>query len=193
VRDDAKVGNARVTLILSVVITLASVAFWLGIAGGLVELAGILAFWPWAFRLGRRISVETHQAIRHSQEPGQHGVTRFAAFKVLADGTCLFRRKTGFLQTALEWKGVIRWRGELAEVTAVQPLGPLVSGAAMAVGWFAYGILLLLQGVYVVGAGIIAIVVAATLTSLKSIDQTGKVRYGRYLEEVKGALAEAPR
>jgi hypothetical protein len=175
--------------LLDVITALGTTAFWLGIAFGLVELTGILAFWRWAFRLGRRRG-HTQARLERPPTPGQSGTTHFAAFKVLDNGTCLFRRKTGFMQTALEWKGILEWRGDHAEVTAVQPFGPTLAGLGLVVAWSAYGLNLAVRGDYVVGLSVMLIVVVVTALSLKEVARAWRTRFDRYVDEVGKALSE---
>src|SRR6185295_14299599 len=92
--------------VIALVGSLANLTFWAAFVVGLVEMTGVMCFWQWAFELGprRALDAEATDLLLLARE--RSGATRFAAFKVLNDGTCLFRRKSGLLHTAVEWKGI---------------------------------------------------------------------------------------
>lgn len=177
--------------VIALVGTLASLTFWAAMAFGLVEMTAVVCFWRWAFGLGPRRAHEAGLADLLSTTRERSGATRFAAFKVLKDGTCLFRRKSGVLQTALEWKGILRSSNGQAEIMAFQPLGPTVAGAAFVVSWASFGVSLILQGNYVPGLILIAVVGGGAVASLKSVQRIARIRFDAYRTEVIGALKES--
>jgi hypothetical protein len=177
--------------VIALVGSLANLTFWAAIAFGLVEMTAVVCFWRWAFGLGPRRVQDAGSADLLLPTHERSGTTRFAAFKVLKDGTCLFRRKSGVLQTALEWKGMLRSSNGQAEVMAFQPLGPTVAGAAFVVSWASFGVSLALQGKYVAGLILIAVVAVGAVSSLKSVQRTARIRFDRYRSEVISALKES--